>query len=155
MKYIYLFEQFEEGYKFELLDLFTISPSEVKELYFEELDKDVIDLDNVRTFLDSKILNIDITGNLGQTPLHHAAWINNVELTLLLIDNGANINAKTNSDTTPLHIAAFRNSIDVAKILIEKGAKINSKDRNRDTPLCLVKTEIMRDLIKQNGGRLR
>ena len=36
MKYLKLFEQFEEGHKFDILDLYLMELEEVKELFFKE-----------------------------------------------------------------------------------------------------------------------
>ena len=57
MKYIRLFEQFEEGHKFDILDLFIITPGEVKDLFYEEIEKEEPDIDNLNVFFESGFIN--------------------------------------------------------------------------------------------------
>ena len=90
----------------------------------------------------------------GTTALH---WIrnDNVEIAKLLIDNGADVNAKTKkffetnfgkftssptisipAQSTPLDLAILNEHIKTAKLLIDNGAYINTKkDNYGDTPL--------------------
>ena len=63
MKYIRLFENFEEEHKFDLLDLFIISPNEVKELFFRELKRTPTDLENIQVFLDSGLVDVHTKDN--------------------------------------------------------------------------------------------
>ena len=57
------------------------------------------------------------------------------EVKKLLIDNGAEVNAKAEKGTTPLDVAAMGNAAEVVKLLIDSGAEVNTKDKNGDTPL--------------------
>lgn len=57
-----------------------------------------------------------------ETPLHKAVKKNYVELTRLLLDNGADINAKDALDLTPLYIAAINSFSDIENLLISYGA---------------------------------
>ena len=118
MKYIRLFENFEEGHKFDLLDLFTISPSEVKELFFRELDKRNPDLENIQVFLDSGLVDVHTKDYRGWTPLHLAARNNRLELAQLLISSGAEVNVKDDRGWTPLDMADFQ---EMQELLISHG----------------------------------
>ena len=60
------------------------------------------------------------------TPLHYAASRGNKEITELLIDKGANVNAKDERRTTPLHRAALTGKKEVAKLLIANGADVSA-----------------------------
>ena len=53
----------------------------------------------------------------------------------VLLEKGAEVNAKDNIGETPLHEAASVNAADVAKVLINEAADINAKDKNGKTPL--------------------
>ena len=53
----------------------------------------------------------------------------------MLLDKGADVNAKQKDGTTPLHIAIQCNHRTVAKLLLESGANIDSKTENDITPL--------------------
>lgn len=63
----------------------------------------------------------------GQTPLHLAARRGKTETCLVLIDNGANLNAEDNWGETPLHFAANRGFADTCVLLVERGANVNAK----------------------------
>lgn len=53
----------------------------------------------------------------------------------LLLEEGANINAKAADGTTPLHYAVTECQAEMVKFLLEKGANIKLKDQDGDTPL--------------------
>ena len=68
------------------------------------------------------------------TPLHFAIYKDNSEIVELLIDKGADVNAKAVGGQTPLHVNTIQ--LEVAELLIDKGADVNAKsDDNGDTPL--------------------
>lgn len=149
MKYIHLFEQFKYGHKFDLLDLFTITPEEVKELFFKEMHKGNSDLENIQVFLDSGLIDPNVKNTWGWTALYLAAWSNSLEIAKLLISYGANPNAKDQKNVTPLHIASEYNSLDVAKLLISSGADLKAKSYWANTPLDLAKSQEMEELLTQ------
>ena len=154
MKYLKLFEQFEEGHKFDLLDLFTISPSEVKELFFRELRRTPSDLENIQVFLDSGLVGVHTKGQWGRTPLHWAARNNHLELAKVLISSGAEVNAESNRGWTPLHSAAYYNSLELAKLLISSGAEVDVEDDDGWTPLALATLnghQEMQELLISHG----
>jgi ankyrin repeat protein len=60
------------------------------------------------------------------------------DIVLLLIDNGADVNAtkdEHNRNKTPLHQAVARSTSEVVKLLLDHGADINAKDEVGSTPL--------------------
>jgi hypothetical protein len=73
----------------------------------------------------------------GGTPLHIAVIADQLDAAKLLLEKGANIEAKAADEyqATPLHWAAFVGRLESIKFLLEKGAKLNSKDKNGYTPL--------------------
>ncbi len=72
----------------------------------------------------------------GSTPLHHAAGYGPLANVDLLINKGADVNAKNRRGSTPLHWAIH----DEAKVrlLLAKGADVNAKQAQGRTPLFLV-----------------
>lgn len=72
----------------------------------------------------------------ARIPLLVAAAMGHVKVAALLIENGADVNAKENNGFTPLHRAAAKDHVKVAALLIEKGADVNAKDEIQgNTPL--------------------
>jgi hypothetical protein len=53
----------------------------------------------------------------------------------LLIDAGADVNARSEPKATPLHEAAVFNSVAIAEFLLSKGADPDARDRDNKTPL--------------------
>ncbi|GKT91873.1 ankyrin repeat protein [Colletotrichum tofieldiae] len=97
----------------------------------------------------------------GKTPLHYLAkhytnWRADIPgLVSLLIEKGADIEAKDEDGQTPLfHACRFRNDA-VARLLIEKGADIEVKDKNGRTPLanaCLFRKDAVARLLIEKGA---
>jgi len=69
------------------------------------------------------------------TVLHAAAALGQKEVAELLIDKGADVDAKNQNCETPLHLAAMYCKTELAELLIEKGADVNAKDGAGCTPL--------------------
>lgn len=85
--------------------------------------------------------DVNWTTKWGWTLLHFAARNDARALVCLLIDRGANVNARTNDNKrTPLHEACdARYHVTVAQMLFEKGADPNAPDIGGDTPLLIVR----------------
>ena len=101
--------------------------------------KDGILAKSAKNRLDSRAKRIEEEVNAapsGQnTPLHIAAWENDVATATLLFEKGAAVNAKGQFGSTPLHFAAFNNAVETATLLVERGAAVNAKDDDGETPL--------------------
>ena len=69
----------------------------------------------------------------GSTALHHAAGFGTLETIQLLLDNGAEVNAKNRRSSTPLHWAIHDEAR--VRLLLEHGAAINAKQVEDRTPL--------------------
>jgi len=104
------------------------------------------------------------TPGYGGTPLHIAALSNQEEVVEVLIDNGADIEAKAADSYggTALHWASAAGLVDIVELLVEAGANVNAEDTNGGTPLdgALVWERDVRreekdqiaDFLVQNGG---
>jgi ankyrin repeat protein len=77
------------------------------------------------------------TPGSGGTPLHIAVLTDQMEVARLLLEKGANINAKAVDEAggTPLYWAAEIGRLDIAKMLVEAGADVNAIANNGLTPL--------------------
>jgi hypothetical protein len=62
----------------------------------------------------------------GSSFLHHAVWMEKVDLVKFLLDSGAAVNARRMDGFTPLHWAAYKGNTAIAKLLVDQGADINS-----------------------------
>src|SRR4030042_6269818 len=73
----------------------------------------------------------------SMTPLMMAAYDGYTEIAKLLIEKGAEVNAKGGGDMdmTPLIYAASQDRLDMVKLLIENGANVNVKTKYGWTPL--------------------
>ena len=77
----------------------------------------------------------DNQGTEGGTPLHAAAFWARDEIAKLLIEHGANVDARGAGQSTPLHSAARMTNVRMARLLLENGAIIDAKDSDGQTPL--------------------
>jgi|GEM_PF-4293354 len=71
----------------------------------------------------------------GGTALHWAVGHNQASVAELLIDRGAQINAKGYYGWTPLHLASLKGYDYIIGLLLSKGAEVNCKSSNGKTPL--------------------
>jgi ankyrin repeat protein len=80
-------------------------------------------------------LQIKVFDNLQQICRDDRTNTTLVEAAKLLIDNGADVNAKDTEDSTPLQSAAFSGSLMTMKLLVSEGAKLTTRDKEGSTPL--------------------
>ncbi|XP_048249888.1 uncharacterized protein LOC124128376 [Haliotis rufescens] len=64
----------------------------------------------------------------GESLLHIACKMDNIETVKHLIEKGANVHSKDNSGDTVLHVACAHGYFDTATVLIKKGLSINEKN---------------------------
>jgi ankyrin repeat protein len=105
-----------------------------------------------------KIRNIRTGEIIGMVMLgmHWAAGGDHMKEVELLIDKGADVNAKDEVGWTPLHYAADNGHKDVAELLIAKGADVNAKNDYDETPLHIAEHNDHKDLaelLKKHGAR--
>ena len=67
--------------------------------------------------------------------LHDAASRNDYEAAAVLLNQGADVNAKDKYGETPLHSAASNNAREIAEFLLKQGADVNAKGNYGNTPL--------------------
>jgi hypothetical protein len=93
----------------------------------------------------------------GRTCLINAARNGHLDICRLLIDKGAQVNAKDSIGCTPLHLAAWKGHIEILRPLCDRGADIEARNQDGSRPLhYAVKYghfPIMKELIEvRNAG---
>lgn len=94
-------------------------------------------MDVLKTELERDPASIHAKSADGWTPLHLAAFFNQADAALALIEAGADVNARSTNQmaNTALHAAAAGGANDVARLLIERGASANARQHGGWTPL--------------------
>jgi hypothetical protein len=85
---------------------------------------------SVKRLLSIRNINVNVKNDVnGNTPLHSAAANGHIEIARLLLQNGADVNAKENDGYTPLHYAAFQGHVDILHLLVENGADLEAQNK--------------------------
>jgi hypothetical protein len=86
---------------------------------------------SVKRLLSIRNINVNMKDDrFGATPLHSAVMNGHIEIARLLLQNGADVNAKDNDGYTPLHWAAFQGHIDILHLLVENGADLEAQEND-------------------------
>ena len=93
------------------------------------------------TMTEDKSLDLEQSGKSGYTALAMASLGNHVEATRLLLDRGANVNARNIFGNTPVMDTS---SLECTQLLVEHGAKLRLKNHFGETA---------RDKAKDRGYR--
>ncbi len=108
----------------------------------------------------SKEANPNARSKLGRTPLMIAA-INDgaIEAARLLIEKGADINARDKGGSSVLALAAGSNNIELARLLIARGAEVNAADEGGGTALLYAtasgdRSAAMVKLLLEHGAKV-
>ncbi|KAF4636663.1 hypothetical protein G7Y89_g1430 [Cudoniella acicularis] len=74
--------------------------------------------------------NVNISHpSTGDTALHIAIWNSTQEISRILLENGAIIEAENKQGSTALHCSVIGNRTQAAELLLEKGANINATNK--------------------------
>ena len=99
----------------------------------------------------------------GETPLHTAAISGKPRIVKMLMDAGADADARTMGreylKMTPAHWMVYGNHVDGMKVLIDAGADINAMNTKGETPVDMAwnlpkeSREAILTLLLENGGK--
>lgn len=109
--------------------------------------------ENVNALLEAGAdVNLASRESMKVTPLASASAAGQYEIARVLIEHGANVNARAASDFTPLHESAASGKVEFAKLLLEHGADVNARAADGKTPLDYAheqKREAMIELLSK------
>ncbi len=91
--------------------------------------------DTVKNMLEKAPDLVNAVDSDGLTPLHLASEHGHQHIVELLLQKGADINAKSGFKRTPLHFAASSGRYEIVKLFIEKDAELNENDSFILTPI--------------------
>ncbi|KAF2164251.1 hypothetical protein M409DRAFT_37098, partial [Zasmidium cellare ATCC 36951] len=88
-------------------------------------------------WLIEQVINIndEEEGEIRATALHYAVSWGHLEMTKLLLDNGAEIDHATGQGWTPLLVAAQNGDRNIAAVLVDYGADLEQTNRRGWAPL--------------------
>lgn len=91
------------------------------------------------------------------TPLYYASTIGLETVVPLLLEKGADVDAKTENEETALQVAAKNGHAAVARLLLDSGAEVDSEDCRRRTPLYWAATMnhfiVIKLLLARNANK--
>jgi len=86
-------------------------------------------------------VNVRSTNAMKNAPLHAAAAGRNREAVRLLLEHGADANARQEGGWTALHAAAQNGDVEMARLLIAAGADVHARAANQQNALDLALTK--------------
>ncbi|MFC1842726.1 ankyrin repeat domain-containing protein [Candidatus Dependentiae bacterium] len=92
-------------------------------------------------FLLKKGCDVNQQDSLGETSLHCAVKIKDMNIVKYLVEKGAKIDVADKKGITPLHLAVSIKSKDIVVYLLEKKAKVNVIDMEGETPIFKIITD--------------
>jgi ankyrin repeat protein len=110
----------------------------------------------VYDFLESKGVQVNVTGNNGRNPLHAIAYdTKDLEIFKYFINHGVDVNQQDDGGDSPFMNAAYRNDLNVVSFLWPNVKDINAKDENGRSALTMAinrnKVEVAQFLIEKGA----
>jgi len=102
---------------------------------------------NIAKVLIEHGADVNARNHQGLTPLHMATTLGEVDVTKVLLENGADPNVTLQS-LTPLHVAAFAGYPDIVELLLKHGADPSIRDSDGKTALDFARESNRKDVVK-------
>ena len=83
------------------------------------------------------VINARSTNAMKNMPLHAAAAGRSLPVVNLLIERGADVNARQHGGFAPLHSAAANGDVDMMQALVDAGADVSARTESQQLPLDL------------------
>ncbi|KAF7927080.1 hypothetical protein BELL_0979g00010 [Botrytis elliptica] len=101
--------------------------------------------------------NYQISDSFGRTCLHFAAESGDTDITKLLLEKNADVNAKDKEGETPLHWACKQQKTppELVQLLLDYESNVNAEDNDRQTPIyeaCLSGNVMVSRILLQNSA---
>ena len=114
-------------------------------------------LEEVQALLQ-RPMNLSLTDEYGDaTPIHLAAYRGHLEVVRLLLEAGAEKDARRADGKTALQLAAWGGQTEMVQLLLENGADVNVEDENENKALehatCIGRLEVARLLIQAGAAK--
>ena len=109
-------------------------------------------IDIIKYFINKNV-NIDSIDDRLQpcTPLNIACIFNKISVVDLLLQHGANFEAKDENGRTALFNAALKGNTEIVKLLLEYGANKNVKDKRGRMIKDVKRPKIKKEIIELLG----
>eukprot|EP00730_Choanoeca_flexa_P011139 TRINITY_DN23866_c0_g1_i1.p1 TRINITY_DN23866_c0_g1~~TRINITY_DN23866_c0_g1_i1.p1 ORF type:complete len:193 (+),score=31.86 TRINITY_DN23866_c0_g1_i1:102-680(+) len=97
--------------------------------------------DDLKLFLEQRVQSMHLNetvaclGPIKRQPLHFAALQGRTNAINVLLDHGADVDARERYGVSSLMYAAMKGHVDAIRLLVQRGAEINAKNHNKWTPL--------------------
>ena len=111
------------------------------------------DLKKVQELLMTHPDWVDVLDEEGETPLLEAAEEGHLEVVLLLLERGANLNHQDRDGETALMEAAGESRVDCVNLLLRKGAGLGALDNDGRSVLQRTTNESIIQLLRSRGAR--
>lgn len=82
--------------------------------------------------------NVNQTGPLSRTALHESAFLGLENFVYLLLESGADPNARDGKTKTPLALAAQNGHLNIVEALLEKGVR-DIQELSASSITCIIK----------------
>ena len=114
---------------------------------------------SVVRMLEMRSIDVEAKGGVfGWTCLHIAAFIGHLDICRLLIDKGAQLEAKDNFGRIPLHWAAGQGHVEIVRLLCDRGADVEARDIDGWRPLhfaaCNGPITVVKELIEERNAEI-
>jgi hypothetical protein len=84
----------------------------------------------------------DVGIDSGHTALSESAWYEQESMARLLLDEGADVNAREHEGRTVLHAAAWSGSVALTRLFLDRGADSKVRDEDGWTPLDIARQQL-------------
>jgi hypothetical protein len=111
---------------------------------------------SVVRMLEMRSIDVEAKGGvLERTCLHTAAEYGHLAICRLLVDKGAQVEAKDIYDRTPLYLAAKRGCVEIVRLLCDRGADVEARSGSGRRPLHCAAIDghisVVKELIEERN----